>query len=78
MVSATREGFTAKIHFRAVLRCPRLLTGSFPLLQFLRLPVNDLLNDEPLMIRNSKDLFYFQLLGVIPACSGAPESRFLL
>lgn len=51
------------------------------LLQFLGLPVIDVLNDEeePLMIRNSKDLFFhFQLLGVTPACSGAPESKFPL
>lgn len=78
IVSVTRERLIVRIHLHEVLGCPRLLTWCFPLLQFLGLPVIDLWNDgdEPFMIRDSKDLlFCFQLSGVIPACSRAPESK---
>lgn len=76
------ESLTVKIHLCAVLRHPRLLTQCFPLLQFLGLPIIDMLNDgegEQLMMRESKDLlFHLWLLGVIFVCSDDPESQFPL
>lgn len=45
MVTMLSEGLTVKTHLHAVLGCHRVHTWSFPLLQFLGLPVIDMLND---------------------------------
>lgn len=79
MVNVLGESFTVNIYLCAVFRCPRLRTQCFPFLQFLGLPIIDMLNDgegEQLMMRESEDLlFHLWLLGVIFVCSGDPESQ---